>query len=348
MAQAEIRPGSAPIPPSETPEQIARRLRPGRVADQVLVVTGASSGIGRGISIGYAREDARGVVLVGRNTVALEETAHEVAKQGAGAVVVTADITDPEGRARIAKTAKDKFKRVNNLTNNAGLTRDGNFLKISEEDWDVVLNTNLKANFFVTQEVYPLFEPGGTLVVDGQRYRMTNASVTNIESVSGLYGITGQPNYAASKAGEGGLTRVLAVDMGRRGVRVNSIAPGLIDTPIIVPNIPEGTRPDIAKKIQESHEAFLVRVRQVLPSHRLGTPEDVAHMASYLASKEAEYVTGQTFVISGGIDHMIHALPFMVEDALHIKEQSAEIDRLKRENAILKGESPAPIEIDFD
>jgi len=241
--------------------------------DRVALVTGASRGIGRAVAVELARAGARVAV----NYAASEEAAREVVKAieelGGQAIPVKFDVSDPEEVSRGIKEVEDALGGIEILVNNAGITRDGLLARMKEEDWERVLSVNLRGAFLVTRAVLP-----------GMMKRRWGR-IVNISSVVAFSGNPGQTNYAASKAGLVGFSRSLALEVARRGITVNVVAPGFIETDMTAA-LPEKAR-----------EALLSRV----PMGRAGTPEEVAHAVVFLASEKASYITGTVLHVNGGL-----------------------------------------------
>ncbi len=239
---------------------------------QVALVTGASRGIGQAIARELARQ---GAVVVGTATgekgvAAIEEMLKEVQAAGAGLVL---DVKDSAGILATVEAVKARFGAISILVNNAGVTRDMLAMRLRDEDWDEVLDTNLKSVFQLSRAV----------MRDMMKAR--TGRIINIGSVVGTTGNVGQSNYAAAKAGLVGMTKSMARELGSRGVTVNCVAPGFIDT-------------DMTRGLEDSqHQALLTAI----PLGRLGKPEDVAHAVAYLASPGAAYVTGATLHVNGGM-----------------------------------------------
>ena len=240
---------------------------------KVALVTGASRGIGRGIALRLGAAGARIVVndvVFREGPGAITEAIHDI---GAEVKVVEADVTDAAQVQEMFQQVEESWGGVDILVNNAGVTRDGLLLRMSEEDWDTVLNVNLKGAFLCCR------------AAARQMLRKRWGRIINMSSVVALAGNPGQVNYAASKAGLIGVTRTLARELASRNVTVNALAPGFIDTDM-VKGMPE-----------EARQQALARI----PMDRLGTAEDVAAVVAFLASEEAGYITGQVIGVDGGI-----------------------------------------------
>lgn len=239
---------------------------------KVAVVTGGAKGIGRALTRAFASAGAR-VVLSGRDEGALAEACEEVRSAGGEAIGVRADVSqEAEADALCERTVKE-FGRADILVNNAGVTRDGLLLRMSDADWDQVLDTNLKGAFHCIRAfAKPMVK---------QRW----GRIVSVSSVIGLIGNAGQANYAASKAGLIGLTKSIAKELASRHITVNAVAPGFIETAMTEA---------LGEKVREG---LLAQI----PLGRLGSPEDVAHAVLYLSSEEAAYVTGQVLTVDGGM-----------------------------------------------
>lgn len=232
------------------------------------LVTGSTRGIGREIASTLAACGAR-VAVVGRSL----ERAEAVAGELAGARGFAADLADPAAVRTLVENVEAAFGGVDILVNNAGLTRDNILLRLKDEDWDAVLDTNLRAAFLTIRTA-----------ARGMMKRRWGR-IINITSVVGLTGNKGQANYAASKAGLIGLTKSVAKELASRNILTNAIAPGFIETDM-TGALPEEVRQSLTSQI---------------PLERLGTPSDIASMVAFLASDHAGYITGQVFVVDGGM-----------------------------------------------
>ena len=238
---------------------------------RVALVTGASRGIGRAVALRLA---AAGASLVagarGDNAAAV---AREVAAAGGAAVSVTLDVTDPDSVRGAVQAAADRFGRIDILVNNAGIVRDQLTMRMKPAEWDAVLATNLTGAFTCCQAVLR------------RMLKQRSGRIVNVGSVVGQSGNPGQANYAATKAGLEGFTKSLAREVASRGITVNVVAPGMIDTDMI------------AGLDGRAREAMAGRI----PQERLGTPDDVAAAVCFLASDEASYITGQVLGVNGGM-----------------------------------------------
>jgi 3-oxoacyl-[acyl-carrier protein] reductase len=239
------------------------------LTDKVALVTGASGGIGNAIARSLHAAGAS-VALTGTRKEALDALAGEL---GERAFVAPANLSDPEAPAALVETVEKGSGPIDILVNNAGLTRDMLSMRLSDEDWANVLDVNLGAAFRLSRAV-----------LRGMMQRRWGR-IVNITSIVGVTGNAGQANYAASKAGMIGMSKSIAQEVAARGVTVNCLAPGFIETAMT-----DVLKDDIKKKLLEA-----------VPARRLGTPEDVAAGVLYLASPEASYVTGQTLHVNGGM-----------------------------------------------
>jgi 3-oxoacyl-[acyl-carrier protein] reductase len=244
-----------------------------RFENQVAVVTGAGRGIGHAIAVRLAKEGAR-VASVSRTEANAQKTADEInAARADAAKAYAVDVADAAAIQKAAEQIFTDFGRVDILVNNAGVTRDGLSMRMSLEDWDTVMNTNLKGAFAFTQAVMrPMI-------------KQRSGRIVNISSIAGLTGNAGQANYAASKAGLIGLTKTLARELASRGITVNAVAPGLIET-------------DMTTVLSDEIRQVIL---QKVPMGKLGEPDDIAAAVAYLASAEAKYITGQVLTVDGGM-----------------------------------------------
>jgi 3-oxoacyl-[acyl-carrier protein] reductase len=240
--------------------------------DKVAVVTGSSRGIGRSIALALAGEGAK-IVASARNSAELEKLVAEIKERGGEAIAVAGDVAVTADADRLVDAAVAAYSRLDILVNNAGITRDGLLLRMKDEDWDTVINVNLKGAFLCTR--------AAAKVMSKQRY----GRIINISSVVGEMGNAGQANYCASKAGLLGLTKSVARELARRNVTVNAVTPGFIVTDM-TEALSEKTREDLASQI---------------PMGRLGEPNDIANAVLFLASERTGYVTGQVLGVNGGM-----------------------------------------------
>lgn len=258
--------------------------------NKVVVVTGSTRGIGREIAHAFAREGAAAIIL-GRNAAAAAEVRDELARKGLKAESFGCDVTNPENVREIVNKILDKYKAIDILVNNAGITKDNLLLRMSESDWDEVMDVNLKGVFNCTKVIARVMlkaaakgaspaNGGASGLPAGQA-----GKIINISSIIGIMGNAGQANYAASKAGIIGFTKAVARELASRQITVNAVAPGYIQT-------------DMTAQLKEdTRNAILNNV----PLGRLGTATDVASVCLFLASPEADYITGQTLCVDGGM-----------------------------------------------
>ena len=244
-----------------------------QIEGKIAFVTGASRGIGRAIALTLAEAGADVAVNYAGNAAAAEEVAAEIRKMGRRALILQGDVSQTDSAASMLDAVVAEFGRCDILVNNAGITRDGLLMRMKEEDWDAVLNTNLKGVFNCTKAAL--------------KYMMKQRSgkIVNIASVVGIMGNAGQANYAAAKAGCIGFTKSVAKEVASRGITVNAVAPGLIATDMT------SVLPD--KVIEEMAAG--------IPLKRAGQPVDVAKAVLFLVSDDAAYITGQTLNVDGGM-----------------------------------------------
>ena len=242
------------------------------LSDKVAIVTGASRGIGRAIALALAAQGAK-VVASARNAETLTQLVEEIKAEGGDALAVVGDVALEDDANNLVKQAVEAYGQVDVFVNNAGITRDGLLLRMKNDDWDAVLDTNLKGAFLCTRAV--------AKVMSKQR----SGRIINISSVVGEMGNAGQANYCASKAGLLGLTKSVARELARRNVTVNAITPGFITT--------EMTE-DMTEKAQEA-------MTEQIPLGRPGSAADVANAVIFLASDQSAYITGQVLGVNGGM-----------------------------------------------
>ena len=239
--------------------------------NKVAIITGASQGIGRTIALVFAKSGAN-VICIARSESKIKELCLEITDQGGQASPIACDVGDGDAFANAIKSVINEYGKLDILINNAGITRDALLMRMNDTQWDEVLNTNLKGAFYgMKSAIRPMMK---------NKY----GRIINITSIVGLTGNPGQANYAASKAGLIGMTQSIAKEVGTRGITVNCIAPGWIDTEMTV-DLPEDSKKDLLDRI---------------PIGKIGKPEDIAHAAVFLASDEASYITGQTITVDGG------------------------------------------------
>jgi len=240
--------------------------------DKVVIVTGATRGIGRAIAENFAKQGAISIII-GRNEDLAKEVCSSIESEGSLADYYIGDVTNLENIQEITNKVLDKYKRIDILINNAGITKDNLLLRMSESDFDDVLNINLKGTFIFTK------------VVAKAMLKAKKGKIINISSIIGIIGNVGQANYAASKAAVLGFTKSIAKELASRGITVNAVAPGYIQT-------------DMTAKMTEQARNDIING---IPLKRLGTVEDIAGACLFLASNEADYITGQTIIVDGGM-----------------------------------------------
>lgn len=238
-------------------------------ASKVALVTGASRGIGKACALELARAGYDVVVNYAGNKIAADETVVEIKKLGVDAIAMQFDVANQELVESAVKEVMEKFGRVDVLVNNAGITRDGLFMRMSAENWLDVINTNLNSAFYVTSAVSKIM------------IKQRSGSIINMASICGVYGNAGQANYSAAKAGLIGMTKSLAKELASRNIRVNAVAPGFIQT-------------DMTKDLPVD------KIVERIPLKALGTPEDIAKTVKFL-SDDAPYITGQVINVDGGL-----------------------------------------------
>ncbi len=239
---------------------------------KVALITGSAQGIGKSIAQALSRDGAD-CIISDVNLAAAEKTADEIRATGRQAVAIKANVADAAEVSEMIKKGIDELRKIDILVNNAGITRDGLLMRMKEEDWDLVLQINLKGAFLCSKAVArPMM-------------KQRSGRIINIASIVGAMGNAGQANYVASKAGLIGLTKTVARELASRGITCNAVAPGFIDT-AMTQSLPEDVKENLYAQI---------------PMGKLGTPEDVAGAVRFLASDEAAYVTGQVIHVNGGM-----------------------------------------------
>jgi 3-oxoacyl-[acyl-carrier protein] reductase len=243
-----------------------------RLKDKVAIVTGAAQGIGAATAAKFAAEGAR-VAVCDMNAQAIDTVVAQCRSLGAQAHGFMVNVTDRPAVDAMVDAVKARFGRIDVLVNNAGITRDARLQKMTSEQFDAVIDVNLRGVFHCSQAVVD------TMVLQG------GGVILNASSVVGIYGNFGQTNYAASKFGVIGFTKTWSRELGPKGIRVNAVAPGFVETPILA-TVPE---------------KVLAHMREQVPLQRLGTPEEIANVYAFLASDEASYVNGAVLEVSGGM-----------------------------------------------
>lgn len=242
-----------------------------RLENKVVIITGAGSGIGKETALLFAKEGAK-VVVADVNEKGGEETVAEIKRNGDG-FFFKLDVSNREQSKQMAKTVLEKYGKIDVLINNAGIVQDAFVSKMTEQQWDKVIDINLKGVFNCIQAVVDIMMKQGSGVI------------INTSSIVGLNGNVGQVNYSATKAGLIGMTKTLAKELGKKGIRVNAVAPGFIATPMTAA-VPE---------------KILEMMKEKTPLRRLGKPEDIANAYLYLASDEANFVNGAVLSVDGGL-----------------------------------------------
>lgn len=237
------------------------------------IVTGGSRGIGRAVSLAFAHEGANVVVVYAGNTAAAAETLQMIETEPGKAVSIQCDVSDGAAVDAMVKQAKDMFGSIDILVNNAGITRDNLIMRMKEEDWKQVLDTNLTGVYHCTKAVSKIM------------MKQRQGSIVNLTSVVGITGNAGQANYAAAKAGVIGFTKSIAKELASRNIRANAVAPGCIDT-------------DMTAVLNDSVKEDMIKT---IPLGRVAEPEEVAKAALFLASDCASYITGQVLQVDGGM-----------------------------------------------
>ncbi len=240
--------------------------------NQTIIITGSTRGIGKEIAFSFAEKGAV-AIIVGRNPDQAAAVAQEIQEKGYKAEGIGCDVTNLEDVLKMSNKVLDKYKSVDILINNAGITKDNLLLRMSESDWNDVININLKGVFNCSK------------IVAKMMLKAKKGKIINISSIIGITGNAGQANYAATKAGIIGFTKSIAKELASRHITVNAVAPGYIQT-------------DMTAELKDSVKEELLKS---IPLGQLGKPKDVANVCLFLASDEANYITGQTIVVDGGM-----------------------------------------------
>ncbi len=243
-----------------------------RLKERVAIITGSAQGIGKEAALTFAREGAK-VVVCDVMEEAGRQTVKEIEDKGGVGLFVKCDVTSKSSVQAMVDQVVKEFGRIDILVNNAGILRDATLLKMAEEQWDAVINVNLKGVFICTQVVAKVMVEQG------------KGKIINTSSVVGLYGNFGQTNYVATKSGIIGMTKVWAKELGRKGVTVNAVAPGFIAT----------------EMVKQMPEKVLTMMKEKTPLGRLGEPRDIANVYLFLASDEADFVNGAVISVDGGV-----------------------------------------------
>ncbi len=243
-----------------------------RLENKVALITGAGSGIGKETALLFAKEGAR-LVLTGRTAEKLEKVCKEIHENGGKAIFIIGNVSKREDMDDVVNMAMNEFGKIDILINNAGINKDALITKMTKEQWNGVINVDLTGTFNCIQAVADIMINQG------------NGVIINASSISGIYGNIGQVNYASAKAGLIGLTRTLAKELGKKGIRVNAVAPGFTITPMTL-KVPE---------------KILTMMKEKIPLRTLAEPIDIAYAYLYLASDEARYVNGAVLSVDGGL-----------------------------------------------
>ncbi len=243
-----------------------------RLEGKNALITGAAQGIGKAVALGMAKEGAN-VAIADVNIENAQSTSQEVSALGVKSIALKLDVSNQENVINSFKTFTGEFGSLDILINNAGITKDGVLLRMKEEDWDAVLNINLKGSFLCSKEAIKIMG------------KQRSGKIISISSVVAFMGNPGQANYSSSKAGLIGLTKTIAKEYASRGIRANAVAPGFIQTAMTSV---------LSDEVKDE-------MKKAIPLGQFGTPEDVTNAVIFLASKEADYITGQVIHVNGGM-----------------------------------------------
>ena len=243
-----------------------------RLENKIALVTGAGRGIGQAIAERFAKEGAT-VLCVSRTTANCQQVAEAIIQQGGSAVAFPMDVANKQSIQTVSQQILEQYPNIDILVNNAGITRDKLFVRMDDSDWEDVLFTNLFSAFYLCKQFV------------GPMTRKRWGRIINVSSVSGIIGNAGQANYSSAKAGLLGFTKSLAKELACRSITVNAIAPGFIAT----------------QMTQELNETIVEQAKKLIPLKRFGEAEEIANMAVFLASDEAQYITGQVIKVDGGM-----------------------------------------------
>lgn len=243
------------------------------LSGKVALITGGSRGIGREIAIELSKHGVNIAITYNNNEVKAKETVDEIQKNGAKGIYIKVDVSKEEDVLKMIETVKNQLGSIDILVNNAGINKDNLLMRMKTDEWDDVINTNLKGTYLCTKAVVR------------NMIKEKYGKVINIASIAGVAGNFGQTNYSASKAGIIGFTKSLAKELASRGINVNAVAPGLIQT-------------DMAKALKDDIKDSLVKN---IPMGRLGSTKDIANIVVFLASEKSDYITGQVINVDGGM-----------------------------------------------
>jgi meso-butanediol dehydrogenase/(S,S)-butanediol dehydrogenase/diacetyl reductase len=251
-----------------------------RFSQTIALVTGAGSGIGKATAIRFAKEGAK-VILVGRTKAKLEETAEEINRNSRipMADIFPADVTDGEDVRKVAEYVEQQYGDLHVLVNNAGGSTHTKILQMSEQEWDYVQNVNLKSVFLVSKAL-------GKVMAEGAKREKRDRAIVNVASLSGHQAGAEIPHYSAAKAGVINFTKSLALELSPYGIRVNSVSPGFVETPLTEDAL--------------QNDRFVKAIQRSTALQRVGTPEEIANVIAFVASSEASYMTGADLLVDGG------------------------------------------------